>query len=68
MRKIGVIGGLSWVSTADYYRRLNLVTQERLGCTEIPLLVRPGDTDPPTFSTTEIHCWAAVEMALASGA
>jgi len=56
------------VSTADYYRRLNLMTQERLGCTEIPLLVRPGDTDPPTFSTTEIHCRAAVEMALASGA
>jgi len=35
-----------------------------LGCTEIPLLVRPGDTDIPTFSTTEIHCRAAIEMAL----
>ncbi len=31
MRKIGLIGGLSWVSTADYYRRINQLTQERLG-------------------------------------
>ena len=31
MRKIGLIGGLSWVSTAEYYRRLNEITQERLG-------------------------------------
>jgi len=29
--KIGLIGGLSWVSTADYYRRLNELTAERLG-------------------------------------
>lgn len=31
MKKIGLIGGLSWVSTADYYKRLNEMTQERLG-------------------------------------
>lgn len=31
MKKIGLIGGLSWVSTAAYYRRLNEITQERLG-------------------------------------
>ncbi len=31
MKKIGVIGGLSWVSTAEYYRRLNQLAQERLG-------------------------------------
>lgn len=31
MKKIGLIGGLSWVSTADYYRRLNELTTERLG-------------------------------------
>lgn len=31
MQKIGIIGGLSWVSTEDYYRRLNLLTQARLG-------------------------------------
>lgn len=31
MRKIGLIGGLSWVSTAEYYRRLNEITQGHLG-------------------------------------
>lgn len=31
MRKIGLIGGLSWVSTAHYYRRLNELIQEALG-------------------------------------
>lgn len=31
MRKAGLIGGLSWVATAHYYRRLNELTQEALG-------------------------------------
>jgi len=31
MKKIGLIGGLSWVSTAEYYRRLNQIAQETLG-------------------------------------
>lgn len=31
MQKIGVIGGLSWVSTAEYYKRLNQLTQQRHG-------------------------------------
>jgi len=31
MKKIGLIGGLSWVSTVDYYRRLNQITQQRFG-------------------------------------
>jgi len=35
-----------------------------LGCTEIPLLVSENDVDVPIFSTTDIHCRAAVEMAL----
>lgn len=35
-----------------------------LGCTEIPLLVRPEDTDAPLFDTTEIHAAAAAERAI----
>jgi aspartate racemase len=37
-----------------------------LGCTEIPLLIRPGDTSVVTFSTTELHCQAIVQRALGS--
>lgn len=31
MKKIGMIGGLSWVSTAAYYQRLNEIAQKRVG-------------------------------------
>jgi aspartate racemase len=37
-----------------------------LGCTEIPLLIRPDDTSVVTFSTTELHCQAIVQRALGS--
>ncbi len=36
-----------------------------LGCTEIELLVHPGDGTAPLFATTRIHAEAAVEMAIA---
>lgn len=36
-----------------------------LGCTEIPLLVKPEDVDLPLLSTLEIHVNAAVAAALA---
>lgn len=35
-----------------------------LGCTEIELLVKPGDSRVPLFPTTRIHAEAAVEYAL----
>lgn len=35
-----------------------------LACTEIPLLLSPEDSSLPAFSTTELHCRAAVDMAL----
>jgi aspartate racemase len=31
MRTIGVLGGMTWVSTTEYYRALNTVAAERLG-------------------------------------
>jgi aspartate racemase len=38
-----------------------------LGCTEVGLLVGPGDTSVPTFDTAALHAAAAVEWMLASG-
>ena len=35
-----------------------------LGCTEIDLLIKPGDSDLPLFDTTALHALAAVEYAL----
>ncbi len=31
MKTLGLIGGMSWESTAVYYRLLNQMTRERLG-------------------------------------
>ena len=31
MKKIGMIGGLSWVSTAEYYKRINEIIQQEAG-------------------------------------
>ena len=36
-----------------------------LGCTELPLLIRPGDTRAPILDTTRLHAEAAVNLALA---
>ncbi|MBT8406578.1 MAG: aspartate/glutamate racemase family protein [Deltaproteobacteria bacterium] len=38
-----------------------------LGCTEISLLIKPGDSPLPLFDTTAIHANAAVEFALGHG-
>jgi len=35
-----------------------------LGCTELPLIIKPEDVSLPVFDSTEIHASAAVEMAL----
>ena len=35
-----------------------------LGCTEIDLLIKPGDSTVPLFDTTALHAIAAVEYAL----
>jgi aspartate racemase len=38
-----------------------------LGCTELPLLIQPGDIHAPIFNTTRLHAEAAVNLALAEG-
>jgi aspartate racemase len=35
-----------------------------LGCTEIPLLIKPEDSAVPVFDTTTLHALAAVDLAL----
>jgi aspartate racemase len=39
MQKIGLLGGLSWVSTAEYYRRLNELMQVQLGGVTSPRIL-----------------------------
>jgi aspartate racemase len=39
MKPIGLIGGLTYVSTLDYYRHLNEIMNERLGGNEAPKII-----------------------------
>lgn len=56
--------------TRQEYQRIISALSERgaecvaLACTEIPLLLKPADSPLPAFSTTELHCQAAVKRAL----
>ena len=58
-------------SSRDAYRRVVDRLGERgaeavlLGCTEIDLLIGPGDVGLPTFDTTQLHAYRAVDVALA---
>ena len=44
MRKLGLIGGMSWVSTRTYYEHLNRIVRSRAGpLASAPLLIESLD-------------------------
>ncbi len=44
MRKLGLIGGMSWVSTRTYYERINRTVQRQVGATSsAPMLIESLD-------------------------
>lgn len=44
MRKLGIVGGMSWVSTASYYERINRIVQKRAApIASAPLLIESLD-------------------------
>jgi aspartate/glutamate racemase len=57
MKVIGLIGGMSWKSTLEYYRLI-------LGCTELLILTGPADAPVSMFNSTRLHAEAAVKSAL----
>ena len=63
---LGVVREESRAAYVDVVRRLVGRGAEGvvLGCTEIELLIRPGDVDVPVFATTALHARAAVDFAL----
>ena len=54
-----------WVQV-EVIERLTMTGAEgvKLGCTEIPLLIQPAEINIPVFSTTELHCIAAIDRSL----
>ena len=62
-------GRVNSESRADYLRIIEALARDGaegiiLGCTEIGILVRPGDTHLPLFDTAAIHARAAAMAAL----
>jgi len=62
----GILRADSRATYAQIMERLHVAGAQGviLGCTEITLLVKPGDTALPIFDTTAIHAEAAVALAL----
>jgi aspartate racemase len=64
--------GLVLDRSRELYREIITRLKDRgaegviLGCTEIPLLVKPEDSAIPSFDTTALHAAAAVEFATRS--
>ncbi len=63
------LGELKEPSKEEYIRIIEKLARDGaeaviLGCTEITLLVGPGDTDVPLLDTTAIHAQKAVERAV----
>lgn len=64
-----VLGKIVDASRTEYQRIMNDLMAKGaegiiLGCTEIELLIKDGDSSAPLFPTTRIHAIAAVEKAL----
>ena len=68
MRKLGLIGGMSWLSTRSYYERINQLVQARAGMrSSAPLLIESLEfSDLSRLSTPEE--WARAAGVLADSA
>lgn len=67
-----VLGTVRDESRAQYLRIIEGLLREGaqgviLGCTEIPMLVGPGDVPVPVFDTTRLHATTAAEWAVGEG-
>jgi aspartate racemase len=68
MKTIGLIGGMSWESTALYYRQINLAVQQRLGGLHSAKLVLLSVDFHEIESLQRAGNWAAAADVLANAA
>jgi aspartate/glutamate racemase len=62
---IGMLGGMSWESSAEYYRLANELVRERLGGLHSARLISAPDSPVPVFPSGRLHVEAAVDASLA---
>jgi len=63
MKTIGLIGGMSWESTVEYYRLINEEVKSRLGGFHSAKCLLYS-VKAPLFDTTYIHAMKAVDKAI----
>lgn len=68
MKTIGIIGGLTWVSSLDYYRLLNEMVNEKLGGAEAAKVILYSLNFGGIKKLTEAGDWKAIENILVSAA
>jgi aspartate racemase len=68
MKTIGLIGGLSWLSTIDYYRLLNEMVNERLGGIEAGKIVIYSVNFGEIKTLTEADRWDDIERLMCEAA
>lgn len=68
MRKLGIIGGMSWVSTRMYYETINKLVQRRIApMASAPLLIESLDFSH-MYGLVEASDWSRAEEVLAASA
>ena len=68
MKPIGLIGGLTYVSTLDYYRYLNEMANERLGEAETVEIIMYSVNFGEIKKLTEADDWKSIEVMMCKAA
>src|SRR5688500_18384513 len=68
MKTIGLISGLSWLSTIDYYRLLNEMVNERLGGIEAGKIIIYSVNFGEIKTLTEADRWDDIERQMCEAA
>jgi len=68
MKKIGLIGGLTWVSTIEYYRLLNQLVNEKLGGSEAAEVIIYSVNFGEIKKFTEANDWANISKIICAAA
>ena len=68
MKPIGLIGGLTYVSTLEYYRYLNEFANERLGGAEAASIIMYSINFGEIKTLTEADDWAKISILMCDAA
>ena len=68
MRKLGIIGGMSWISTHAYYERINKFVQKRAAPMASPPLLIESLDYAPIAAAKQADDWDAIASALVDSA